>query len=175
MLQSIGNLVHQVPFLRRVRRNHALEHATIHVLSRRRLTRLSVVGRSTNQGFFVYGKIETDELEAAVREALERLRRGESHLAVHPNCGTNLLTSAVMTTLASFTVLAGARRLSEQFNRLPMVVVFVLGALILAQPLGLNLQRTVTTEPRLGDLEVLSVEQITQTPVMVHWVQTRSS
>jgi len=61
-----------------VRRNHALEHATIHVLVRRRRPhkRLMVAGRSTDRGFFVYGAVDTDELHMAVSEALARLRGG---------------------------------------------------------------------------------------------------
>lgn len=175
MLQAIGDLAFRVPFLRRVRRNHALEHATIHVLSRRLRARLRVVGRSNSRGFFIYGQVETSDLVGAVYEALDRLRRGEHELAVHPNCGTNLLTSAVMTSLASFAALVGARRLSDQVNRLPTAVFFATAALILSQPLGLNLQRTVTTEPRLGDLEVVEVRRTLESPVVVHWVATRSS
>ncbi|MCZ7545404.1 MAG: hypothetical protein M5R40_18625 [Anaerolineae bacterium] len=41
--------------------------------------------------------------------------------------------------------------------------------------MGLNLQRTVTTEPRLGDLEVVEVRRTLESPVVVHWVATRSS
>lgn len=175
MLQSIGNLLQRFRFLRRVRRNHALEHATIHILSRRKKTRLRIVGRSNSKGFHVYGTLDTEELSAAVHEALLRLRRGEHELAVHPNCGTSLFTAAVLSSLATFATLAGARKLSDQFNRLPTAIFFTTGALILSQPLGLNLQRTITTEPRLGDLEVIGVHRLAETPVMVHWVETASS
>lgn len=177
MLDIIRSQVSRVPFLRRVRRNHALEHATIHVLVQRRRPhkRLMVAGRSTDRGFFVYGAVDTAELHTAVNEALARLRSGEHTLAVHPNCGTSLLTSAVLTSAATFAVFAGARRLSEQFNRLPMAVFFATAALILSQPLGLSLQRTVTTEADMGDLKVVEVRRLMDAPIMVHWVGTVSS
>ncbi len=75
------------PLIDRVRRNHALEHATIHVLSRR-YRDLHVMGRSTPNGFILYGDLPTDAVYEAAQEALERLRAGERHLAVHPACGT---------------------------------------------------------------------------------------
>jgi hypothetical protein len=173
MLRSLGDLLHRIPFLARLRRNHALEHATIHVLSQRQ-RKLKVVGRSTNTGIFLYGPLETAEVEAAVHEALARLRRGEHQLAVHPNCGTSLLTAGVMTGLASFFAMLGTRRLLDRLGRLPMTIFFTTAALVLAQPLGLNLQRTVTTEPDVGDLRVKSVKRLASTPITVHWIETIS-
>jgi len=46
-------------------------------------------GLSTDQGFYLYGQVNTAALERAVRVA-QRLTTGEWHLAVHPRCGTNL-------------------------------------------------------------------------------------
>ena len=173
MLRAIGNLLHRIPFLARLRRNHALEHATIHVLSRRP-RKLNVVGRSTSAGFFLYGPLETAEVEAAVGEALARLRQGERQLAVHPNCGTSLLTAGVMASLASFFAMLGARRLLDRVGRLPATIFFTTAALMLAQPLGLNLQRTVTTEPDVGDLRVKSVKRVATAPITIHWIETVS-
>ncbi len=72
-----------------VRRNHALEHATVAVLlARHGPTRLA--GRASGDGFFIFGDIEEGELTSCAHEALERLQRGESGLAVSPLCGTNI-------------------------------------------------------------------------------------
>ena len=78
-----------MPVVARVRRNHALEHATIHVLSQHDRT-LRLVGRSSPSGFHIYGQVDTQVLASAVSEALVRLQSGEVELAVHPRCGTNL-------------------------------------------------------------------------------------
>jgi Domain of unknown function (DUF6391) len=78
-----------------VRRNHALEHATISIL----LTRLGpmrIVGRAVSDGFYIYGDVSADRLREFADEALSRLQRGEAHLAVSPLCGTNIAVAGVL-------------------------------------------------------------------------------
>jgi len=70
----IRDLVHSV------RQNHALEHATVHVLSRVN-PYVQIMGRSTDAGFFIYGAVSTQEVASAATEALARLQQGEYHLA----------------------------------------------------------------------------------------------
>ncbi|RMF03269.1 MAG: hypothetical protein D6768_06315, partial [Chloroflexi bacterium] len=85
----------------KIRRNHGLEHATIHMLSRRH-KKLSIVGHSNWSGFTLYGDVDTSEVERAAHEALHRLQQGQSELAVHPRCGTVLATTGLLTGLAAF-------------------------------------------------------------------------
>src|SRR5437867_9111770 len=73
-----------------VRRNHALEHATIAVLLRRLGHDVRMVGRATRDGYYLYADVPTDLLEDSTREALHRMQAGEGHLAVSALCGTNL-------------------------------------------------------------------------------------
>ena len=84
-----------------VRQNHALEHATINVLSEKHKS-FSAQGNSTQRGFNlnIYGKIGEEEVVGAVEEAFGRLQQGEEKLALHPNCGTVLLTTATLAVLA---------------------------------------------------------------------------
>jgi hypothetical protein len=88
--------------INRIRRNHGLEHATIHILSEGH-KRFSAQGNSDHRGFHlnIYGDVTEEEVAAAVAEAHRRLRAGERHLAVHPNCGTVLVTTALLATLAA--------------------------------------------------------------------------
>ena len=88
--------------INRIRRNHGLEHATIHILSEGH-KRFSAQGNSDHRGFHlnIYGDVTEEEVAAAVAEAHRRLRAGERHLAVHPNCGTVLVTTAMLATLAA--------------------------------------------------------------------------
>jgi len=168
------------PLIRRVRRNHGLEHATIHVLSQRHRN-LSIAGRSTAAGFYLYGDVSTPEVESAAREALSRMQHGERGLAIHPNCGTGLVTAGVLTSVAT---MAGAARMKEDIGgrlaRLPGIILLSTLALILAQPLGLALQQHVTTLGEPGELEVVDVRR-SQFPVAlrgqrmtVHFVRTRA-
>ncbi|MCS7070256.1 MAG: DUF6391 domain-containing protein, partial [Anaerolinea sp.] len=73
--------------IRRTRRNHGLEHATITVLARR-VRGLQMAGRSDASGYYLIGNDPTPQIESADHVALHRLRSGEHGLAVHPNCGT---------------------------------------------------------------------------------------
>ncbi len=170
-----------LPFVRRVRRNHGLEHATIHVLSRR-LKNLTLAGRSTMTGFYLYGNVPTADVEAAAQEALRRLRGGEQSLAIHPNCGTGLATAGLLTGVAALAGTAGMRNtLKDRLSRLPSVILLSTLALVLAQPLGLILQQYFTTSGDPGDTEIVDIQRSEMTlPIQgkrltVHFVRTRSS
>ncbi|MGB7441587.1 MAG: DUF6391 domain-containing protein [Coleofasciculaceae cyanobacterium] len=86
-----------------LRQVHALEHATVWVLSERTATQFhnsdndTLGGLSTDQGFYLYGQVSLTDLRRAVPVALERLTRGEWNLALHPRCGTNLSVSMLLT------------------------------------------------------------------------------
>src|SRR5512145_2167377 len=108
-----------LPLVRRTRRNHGLEHATIHVLSSR-FHGLSMAGRSTPNGFYIFGNVSTEEVRSAVDEGLQRMRNGEPHLAVHPGCGTNYLTSGVFAGLATFATVAFSKR--NRWEQLPNAI-----------------------------------------------------
>jgi hypothetical protein len=69
-----------------VRRNHALEHATIAVLLRRIGHDVRMVGRATGDGLPLCR--HPDGVADATHEALQRMKSGEGHLAVSPFCGT---------------------------------------------------------------------------------------
>ena len=169
-----------LPVIRRVRRNHGLEHATIHMLSRK-VKNLSLAGRSTSSGFYLYGNVPTPEVESAVDEALSRMQHGEHGLAIHPNCGTGLVTAGLLTSLATLVGTSGMRSgILERLSRLPSIILLSTLSLILAQPLGLALQQHITTLGDLGDLEVIAISRF-EFPIplagqrlTVHYVRTRS-
>ena len=158
----------------RVRRNHALEHATIHVLTER-YQPFSAQGNATLRGFHlnIYGDIGIEAVSQAVDEAYDRLQEGEKKLAVHPNCGTVLLTTATMAVLAAQGTFAFEQRRQKRsafspsvlFNALPSAVLAVTLALIISRPIGLAVQAAYTVEPELGDLRVVKVRKIAPSPV----------
>ena len=151
--------------LTKIRRHHALEHATIRILNRRFPT-LRLAGWSAPGGFFVYGDVSTPDLQNAVAEALVRLSRGERELAIHPHCGTNLVTAGLLAGLFSFvTMLPGDQRARQA--RLPLVLLFSTLALMLAQPLGLAVQQHVTTEANMDSVSSVRIDsrQMGGTPV----------
>ncbi len=155
--------------LSRIRRNHALEHATIHMLSEQHKN-FSAQGNSNHRGFYlnIYGDISEEQVRAAVDEAYRRMKGGQHHLAVHPNCGTVLLTTAAMGALASQTAFGLEQRrqgrrtmdLNVFVNGLPGAILAGVLSLILSRPVGMALQEKVTTDGDLGNLVVVRVRRI---------------
>ncbi len=163
----------------RIRRNHGLEHATIHVLSESH-KRFSAQGNSDHRGFHlnIYGDVNEAEVAAAVAEAQRRLRAGERQLAVHTNCGTVLVTTAMLATAAAQAVFSfeqwregtpdgkgAGRRWLTAANALPGATLAVVAALIVGRPLGLTLQERYTVDGNIADLEVVSVRPVPVSPV----------
>ena len=142
--------------LRRTRQHHAIEHATIHMLSAR-FPHQRFTGHSDPLGFTLYGDVHEEQVRRAVGDALLRLQAGEHQLAIHPNCGTNLATTSLLVSFAALIASLGKRSLLEKFTKM---VILTLPALVMARPLGFRLQ-TYTTLPAVGDRWVAEIRPIT--------------
>jgi uncharacterized protein DUF6391 len=141
-------------FNKRVRQNHALEHATVTLLTRAD-PRFSVSARANARGFTIFADLDPRAVRATGDEALLRLRRGEVDLAIHPNCGTNLAVgfSVMMAgALVSLTALRARTRLAT-------AIASSLAGFAVARPLGQVLQRHVTTLAEVDDLHIADVVQ----------------
>jgi hypothetical protein len=164
------NILSISAFIARIRRNHALEHATIHVLSQHH-PQLRVVGRSTPGGFILYGNIATEYVTPAANEALRRLQHGEKGLAVHAHCGTNLATAGILAGLSSFLVMSGrSRSRLSRLEKLPQVLLAATVAIVLAQPVGLILQARLTTSTDLEGVTIKSVTRQVRGRMVIHQV-----
>jgi uncharacterized protein YqhQ len=169
---SLGSVL-EYPVISRVRRNHGLEHATLHILSQRH-PKLPLAGHSDTRGFWVLGEVSTEDVTSAVQEAMQRMQAGEHNLAVHPNCGTNFVTSGVLASLAAFVAMFGAgRRLRDRLERLPLAASLATIALIVSQPLGLRLQERVTTSGELAGLQVVQITPSRRGRMQAHRVLTQ--
>ncbi|MCK9487296.1 MAG: DUF6391 domain-containing protein [Dehalococcoidia bacterium] len=138
-----------------VRRNHALEHATVAVLFARKGPQ-RLAGRASGNGFFILGNVDPVLLQSCADEALIRLQRGESNLAVSPMCGTNLaVTGAVC---ATFTMASLARNRDKGARQRfgDAVSASTMGALA-AQPLGRIVQEKITTRPDLDRTQITHI------------------
>lgn len=153
--------------IQRLRRNHATEHATIHMLSSR-MPNLTIAGRADNKGFFLYGNVPTEAVRAAVEDALRRLQAGESYLAVHPRCGTNLVIAGMLAGLSS--LLATSGRPQSLFARLPRMMLATTLAVLAAQPLGPVIQERITTSPDLAGVRIASINRQKLGKMTVHRV-----
>ena len=117
-----------------------------------------VGGRSDHLGFTIFGNVPTPALESATAEALRRLQAGEARLAVHPNCGTNLVTSGALTGMAVITATTiGRFKRVKAVEQIPLAILAATGALVASRPLGMRLQRDVTTLADVDDLRLTGI------------------
>ncbi|VEP15019.1 conserved hypothetical protein [Hyella patelloides LEGE 07179] len=144
-----------------LRQVHALEHATVWVLSSLNQNQSqddeTIGGLSTEQGFFLYGKINPLQLRKAVKLALMRLQKGEWDLAIHPRCGTNASVATMLTTgmvLTTHLVLP-----KEPFTQLLGISLAGITANYFAPEIGMSVQRYFTTAIPFN----LQIRKISQT------------
>ncbi len=149
------SMILDLPFILETRRNHALEHATLHMLAR--TYKGNMAGHSNPTGFFLLGNFSTPDVWAAATEALERLREGESGLAIHAGCGTNMATTALLAGTLSWSVLRGAKSTLTKFLLLPISVILAVIGVLLARPLGPWLQQHITTEAHMGNMQIIDI------------------
>ncbi|HLI91022.1 MAG TPA: DUF6391 domain-containing protein [Ktedonobacteraceae bacterium] len=139
-------------FSRRIRQNHALEHATITILSGM-IPNLSISARSSSDGFIVFGDVDLGLLRRAIDEALRRLQAGEAELAIHPNCGTNLAVGVSLVTLGTLLGMVS----SHTRTRIATAAASSVAGLAAARPLGEYVQRHFTTLPDLQGVRVTEI------------------
>jgi len=136
-----------IPLISRTRHHHALEHATIQILNHR-YPNERFMGWSTPGGFYLYGYAPTAAVRSSVAQAVERLRRGDHYLAIHPRCGTNVVTAGTLVGVLSFlTMLPGDKR--SRRGRLGLLIMLSTLTLLLSQPLGHFVQEHLTTDPNI--------------------------
>jgi uncharacterized protein DUF6391 len=141
-----------VLFGRRVRQNHALEHATITILSDM-MPNLSINARSFSDGFIIFRDLDLGLLRRAIDEALRRLQAGESQLAIHPNCGTNLAVGVSLMTIGTMLGLAS----SSTRTRVASAAASSMFGWAAARPIGEFVQKHFTTLPDLKGVRVTEI------------------
>ncbi len=172
-MNPIQVFLHQRQILS-IRRNHAVEHATIHLLSKQHPTH-GISGYSDTRGFWIIGPIPGEDIRVAVEEAIKRIKSGESHLAYHPNCGTNFVTTGVVAGFAAWIAMLGSsKKMSDKVDRLPMVFLLSTLAIIVAQPLAYNLQVKGTTTSDLGEFGIIRIEDVSRGAIQAFRVYTQT-
>ncbi len=149
----MSNSILEFGFIRKTRRNHAFEHATAHMMART-VKDLRVSGVSSPFGFFLMHNGTAAQGEKAAEDALAALKGGTHQLAIHPNCGTNLVTAGVLTTLVGVLFLGGRRFNKLNLNR---TLLFMMLAVYFSQPVGMKVQEYVTTKGDPGDMEIENI------------------
>ncbi|MDI3538300.1 MAG: hypothetical protein PWP12_216 [Bacillota bacterium] len=148
---------------RNLRKNHALEHATINVLEERfGPQRLS--GNAAENGFYIHGAADPRLIEEAARIGYSRLLAGERHLAIHKRCGTTIAAANFVASAVFLALLLG----SGHFTLLNVVVALAIANLT-GPALGSLLQAYVTTDADVRDRVITGVEYSFNRPAFVPW------
>lgn len=166
-MNIVEQVVQQMTLGGAVRENHALEHATI-VLLNKRFPEARLSGVSFASGFFVFGDVPTEVIRPAAEQALGRLRGDAPELAIHERCGTNLAVAGMLTGLSAMTV----ARMRKPYNTFNNVILASTAALVLARPLGLLVQRYVTTRTPNSSMRVKGVRRMMFLGNPAHFVST---
>jgi hypothetical protein len=156
-----------IALLDRIRQNHALEHATMHVLGELPKP-LRLMGRSDWNGFTLYGDVDTQDVVRASEEAVARLREGDWRMAVHPNCGTNLAVGGVLASTVAYTTAVSIH--GSRLGRAAAVVAAMVAAFAIARPLGLAVQQYVTTTCVLDGVRIRVLRREPKGRLVVHRV-----
>ena len=164
MANMLTQFLHHI---NQTRRNHALEHATIHLIGRKRPGK-AFAGHSNPFGFILVGDANPELVAQTASEAMELLRQGNASLAIHEGCGTNYAISGGLA--AVFALLATANTTSNQqrWSRFPLVMLLSLVAYLIGRSLGPIVQKKTTTNPHLGQTRLLSVSRIYNNVIWVH-------
>ena len=148
-----------------IRRNHALEHATVAVLLAQSGPR-RLAGRAAVDGFVIVGEVDTKTLDTAAQEALRRLQAGQASLAVSPLCGTNIVVTAALAALGATVMLA----FGHGSQRLPNAFMAAMACAVAGQPGGRIVQRYLTTLTDHADIEIVGTRSVFG---RMHKVETR--
>jgi hypothetical protein len=166
-LNPVAQVAQQIFLGGAVKQNHALEHATIVLLSRQ-FPDIRLAGVSFAAGFFIFGEVPPEAIVPAAEEALNLLRTTSPEMAIHERCGTNLAVTGVLTGLAAATV----ARMRRPFNSLNNVILAATAAIILARPLGLTVQRYVTTQTPSNSMVVTGLKTFNFLGTPAYFVST---
>lgn len=139
--------------VRSTRQNHAWEHATLHVLGGRGQVR-QASGLSDPSGFTLFGEMSVEDVDQAVADAHAAINNGHRGLAIHPDCGTNLVVQALLSALAMQFLGRAGRGFS--MARFIAGLLSMTALSIAAKVLGPRLQ-AVTTLADLRDRQVTEV------------------
>lgn len=155
--------------LDQIRKNHGLEHATVAILLAQNHEIRAIAGNAMHDGFFIFADLDTVALRSASEEALWRMQNGESHLAVSPFCGTNIVVGAGLTSIAAILSIKAARNLPRS---IPRVLSNSMLALLLAKPLGNWVQAKYSTSSKVEKMQIGEIRQYKIGNFVVHKITT---
>lgn len=136
-----------------IRRNHAIEHATINVLEKLAGRRLNISGLSREDGFYISGIQDPEMVEQAAVQGLTLLKQGNCQLAINRRCGTDVAIANFISALAFLVLLFT----TGMFSLLSIIVALLLSNLT-SPYLGEYVQKYFTTSCDVINIRIIGLE-----------------
>ncbi len=152
-LLTIPKQIWKIAGSKNIRRNHAIEHATINVLEQLSGYRLNISGLSREDGFYIAGIQDPEMVEQSSVQGLTLLKQGNCNLAIHRRCGTDVaianFVSALVFLVLLFTI--------GMFSIWSIIVALLLSNLM-SPFLGEVVQKYFTISCDVENMEIVGLE-----------------
>lgn len=156
------------------RRNHALEHATIHYLEAKGVRRLS--GRATRNGFRIFGRASVGEIRTAFGEVRRVVRDRGPLPYISRRCGSNVVTALGLSLLLLSAVALGGVVLQPPLAvRASALAVVILFFFVMRHGIGNWIQRRFFMMVDFDDISLRDIREVQPGPMEgrpVHFVET---
>ena len=152
-LITVPKQIWKVAKSKNLRRNHAIEHATINVLEQLAGQRLNVSGLSREDGFYISGIQNPEMVEESAVRGLNLLKQGNCQLAIHRRCGTDIAIANFVSALIFLILLLT----TGSFSILNIIIALLLSNLI-SPYLGEYVQKYFTTSCDVANMEIVGLE-----------------
>jgi len=152
-LITVPKQIWKVANSKNLRKNHAIEHATINLLEQKAGHRLNVSGLSKEDGFYISGIQNPEIVEDAAIRGLNLLKQGSCQLAIHKRCGTDMAIANFVSALIFLILLFS----TGMFSILNILIALLLSNLI-SPYLGEYVQKYFTTSCDVANMEIVGLE-----------------
>ena len=157
--------------LSHIRKNHAMEHATITLLTEA-MPHVSFSGYSFVRGFWIMGKAELQDVQKAAEMAHARMKNGEKKLAIHPGCGTNIAVTGLCSAAAAMLTTFAESDDDTPWERFSAYTTAGMIGALAGRPLGPMVQKNITTDADVRDLTIVSIKCSSMRGTPVFFIET---
>jgi len=152
-----------------VRKNHAIEHATVSVLLAEGKKKSAVLGFAIPTGFIISSKSNKNEILSAARSGLKLIQSGDEEVSISQFCGTNIVVAAFISGVSTLLISRILGKKSK--NILNMANGFILSSLF-SKPIGRLVQKYVTTNSNVKNIKISKGRSIKLGSFYIHYVST---
>ncbi|MCA9501059.1 MAG: hypothetical protein KC588_17835 [Nitrospira sp.] len=173
----ISGIIQRLRLTPQKRRNHALEHGTIHCFFHKHGQKKKVSGRAKTDGFRIAGIHSTKEIREAFSEFLSLDKQEKWNMAISNRCGSILVIAQGIGIISLLTALV----FFSFWQPSPPTVALTLGTQLLLflgcrHPLGRLLQKHRLLSLDFEDAKILDIKQVDRIPLIengpVYFVRT---